>query len=120
MTSRFWRILGTFYWNISVHVTLVFGTFPVQNWNSDKDVQIIVCEYPKLQLPNSDHAVICEYIGELCSAAVQLNTGPTSNLKSINCSCWRQVFPGLYQAYSSILGKYHVFLEIISICLTLL
>ena len=103
MISKCFR---TVYWNVFVDVALVFGTFPIQNWSSDKDVQIIVCEYPKLQLPNSDFAVICEYIGEPCSAAVHLNTGPAPILKDINCSCWRQVFPGLHQAYSSILGKY--------------
>ena len=100
------RILGILYWNVSINVALFFATFSVHNWSSDKDVQTIVCEYPKLELPNSDVAVICEYIGDPCSAAVHLNSGQAPIQKDVNCSCWRRMFPGLHQAYSLILGKY--------------
>ena len=106
------RILGILYCNVSINVTLVFGTFSVQNWSSDKDVQTIVCEYPKLKLPNSDHAVICEYISEPCSAAVRLNSGQAPIQKNVNCSCWHQVFPGLHRSYQSILGEYAFYLAL--------
>ena len=99
------RISGILCWNVSVSVALVFGTFSVQNWSSDKDVKTIVCEYRRLELPNSDVAVICEYIGEPCSAAVHFSTLSAPTQKDVNCTCWRRMFPGLHQAYCSILGK---------------